>query len=132
MQRGKTWVLQHRKPKLVLCSKLTMRLVETDHATCISQLHGLFTTKYKFWFNLLKHVMEISGQDWYASCPILSSFWLLPTTGRSFVRKLSTYICCNNLFLANQKVAFVSYQSTYINYNKFFPGNQTSDSNVVA
>ena len=42
--------IRHSKPKLVLCSKQTMRLAETDYMICFRQSHGLFTTEYKFWF----------------------------------------------------------------------------------
>ena len=47
-------VFRHSKRKLVLCSKQAMRLAETGHVICFSQSHGLFTTKYKFWFIMLK------------------------------------------------------------------------------
>ena len=52
-------VFQHSKPKLVFCSKQTLRLAETNHVICFSQPHGLFTTKYKFWFSMLKHLIAI-------------------------------------------------------------------------
>ena len=35
-----------------------MRLAETDHVICFSQSHGLFTTKYKFWFTMSKHLIK--------------------------------------------------------------------------
>ena len=58
----KTWstivwnnkLFQHNKRKLVLRSKQIVRLAETDHMICFSQLHGLFTTKYKFSFTMSK------------------------------------------------------------------------------
>ena len=60
-------VFRHSKRKLVICSKQTMRLSETDHVICFSQSHGLFTTKYKFWFTMLKHLMWL---EWTGSTPV--------------------------------------------------------------
>ena len=51
-------MFRHSKPKLVLRSKQTMRLAETDHVIFFNQSHGLFTTKYKFWFTISKHQID--------------------------------------------------------------------------
>ena len=48
-------VFRHSKPKLVLRRKQTMRQAEKYHVICSSLSHGLFTTKYKFWFTMPKH-----------------------------------------------------------------------------
>ena len=51
-------MFRHSIPKHVLCYKQTIQLAETDHVICLSQSHGLFTTKYKFWFTMLKHFID--------------------------------------------------------------------------
>ena len=50
-------VFRHGKPKLVLCSKQTMRFAETDHVICFCQSHGLLTRNYKFSFSMSKHLI---------------------------------------------------------------------------
>ena len=56
--RERNKVFHYSRQKLVLCSKQTMRLAETDHMICFSQSHGLLTTKYKFLFTMSKHLMH--------------------------------------------------------------------------
>ena len=50
-------VFRRTKSNLVLCSNITIRLAQKDHVICLSQSYGLFTTKYKFWFTMSKHLI---------------------------------------------------------------------------
>ena len=60
-------VFRHSKPRLVLCSKQTIRLAETDRVICFSQSHGLFTTKCKFSFTMSNHLMQSTQQGTFDS-----------------------------------------------------------------